>query len=252
MTDEERKLLEMSVRGIMEKRNNHVTDADVAEAMELLLSMDEGGNDVAYQYEHPDYGAMVKEVPDILRPLLGDGGDDDGVMPYDQLMGECSKLERSTLADAASSVIYFWLDKWHKGDNNNGNDDEDDYDDEVWTYPVHVAILMVERFKLRECLPALLEMDRQQRDFATFFFEEDGLEGMIGACIYQIATTDRVRLRRQLASCRDVDRRGRLCRGGGEGCAPDKWRLCLSARRLRRHRSLQPSGEADPREAKSR
>lgn len=194
MTDEERKLLEMPVRGIMEKRNNHVTDADVAEAMELLLSMDEGGNDVAYQYEHPDYGAMVKEVPDILRPLLGDGGDDDGVMPYDQLMGECSKLERSTLADAASSVIYFWLDKWHKGDNNNGNDDEDDYDDEVWTYPVHVAILMVERFKLRECLPVLLEMGRQQRDFATFFFEEDGLEGMIGACIYQIATTDNLPL----------------------------------------------------------
>lgn len=190
MTDEERKLLEMSVRGIMEKRNNHVTDADVAEAMELLLSMDEGGNDVAYQYEHPDYGAMVKEVPDILRPLLGDGGDDDGVMPYDQLMGECSKLERSTLADAASSVIYFWLDKWHKGDNNNGNDDEDDYDDEVWTYPVHMAILMIERFQLRECLPALLEMDRQQRDFAIFFFDEDEFEGMIGACIYQIATVD--------------------------------------------------------------
>ena len=70
------------------------------------------------------------------------------------------------------------------------DDDDDDYDDDVWTYPVHMAILMIERFQLRECLPALLEMDRQQRDFAIFFFDEDELGGMIGACIYQIATVD--------------------------------------------------------------
>ncbi len=39
MTDEERKRLEMSVRSIMEKRNNHVTDADESEVIAAVATL---------------------------------------------------------------------------------------------------------------------------------------------------------------------------------------------------------------------
>ena len=185
MTIEEKELLEPIIRSIMEKTKGHATDAEVAKALELLDTM--AASESMYTYEHPDYKAMVKDVPGVLRQLLDDSGDHDGLIEYEDMAAECSQMERGALADAVSSIIYFWMDKWHSA--GDGDDDDDD-DDGVWLYPIHVAIAMAEHFKLRECLPALLEIERQDHDFAVAFFDEHDLAGMAGACIYQVVTAD--------------------------------------------------------------
>lgn len=183
MTNEEKEFLEPVIRSMMEKSKDNVTDADVAKAMELLGTLTDNAESI-YHYEHPDYGAMVKEVPEALRQLLDNSDEHSDLISFDDMMDACSKMERGTLVDAVDSLIYFWLDKWH------GVNDEADEDEGVWLHPMHMAILMAERFALRECLPALLEIERQDRDFAEAFFDESDMVGMPAACIYQIATED--------------------------------------------------------------
>lgn len=183
MTDEEKEFLEPVIRSIMEKGKGNVADADVAKAMELLNTMADNAESI-YHYEHPDYGAMVKEVPQTLGQLLDNSEEHSDLISFDDMMDACSKMERGTLVDAVDSLIYFWLDKWH------GVNDEADEDEGVWLHPMHLAILMAERFALRECLPALLEIERQDRDFVEAFFDGCDMVGMPAACIYQIATED--------------------------------------------------------------
>ena len=183
MTNEEKELLEPMIRSIMKKSKGKVTDEDVAKALEMLGTLADNTASI-YSYEHPDYGAMIKEVPEPLRQLLDNSDEHENLLEFDDMMDECSKMERDTLAKAASSIIYFWLDKWHKV-----NNDEDE-DEGVWLHPMHLAILIIERFTLRKCLPALLEIERQDRDFAEVFFDEEDMAGMLAACIYQIATVD--------------------------------------------------------------
>ena len=157
MTNEEKKFLEPLLRNFMEKRKANVTDADVAKAMELFDAMADGAESI-YHYEHPDYGAMVKEVPDTLGQLLDNSEEHSDVISFDDMMDACSKMERSALVDAVDSLIYYWLNKWHNALS------ADDEDAGVWLYPMHQTILMAERFALRECLPSLLEIERQDRD----------------------------------------------------------------------------------------
>lgn len=182
MTKEERDLLMPVVREIMGKSNRDITDDDVLKALKHLDMVANASAMSEYFYELPDYGQMVGEVPDILRPLLDTGEDHDGLPSVDDFMTSCSQLDRSTLATAVDSIIYFWLDQWHKGN--------EEYGDGVWMHPIHVAIMLAERFTLRECLPVLLEMERQDRGFAEVFFDECDMVGMVPACIYCIATVD--------------------------------------------------------------
>jgi len=112
MTNEEKKFLEPLLRNFMEKRKANVTDADVAKAMELFGAMADGAESI-YHYEHPDYGAMVKEVPDTLGQLLDNSEEHSDVISFDDMMEACSKMERSALVDAVDSLIYYWLNKWH-------------------------------------------------------------------------------------------------------------------------------------------
>lgn len=71
------------------------------------------------------------------------------------------------------------MDRWHT-----------DPDGDVWMHPIHVAIMIAERFQLHECLPVLLETERQDRDFAEVFFDECDMVGMLPACIYHITTAE--------------------------------------------------------------
>jgi hypothetical protein len=107
MTNEEKKFLEPLLRNFMEKRKANVTDADVAKAMELFGAMADGAESI-YHYEHPDYGAMVKEVPDTLGQLLDNSEEHSDVILFDDMMDACSKMERSALVDAVDSLIYYY------------------------------------------------------------------------------------------------------------------------------------------------
>ena len=183
MTNEEREVLKPLIEGVFEEFGRKFTDEMVEDALRKIDQMSKESTECPYTYEHPDYGKMVGATPDELKPLLNTGDDHDGLPDLEDLMDSCSRLDRSTLAEGVSSLIYFWLDKWHLAN-------DDDNEDGVWLYPLHVAIMIAERFGLRECLPALLETERQDREFAETFFDECDMVGMVPACIYHIVSED--------------------------------------------------------------
>lgn len=179
MTKEERELLEPIVREIMGKSNRNITDDDLRKAMEQLNLFDEASAVTNYSYEHPDYGKMVGDMPDALQPLLNTDETHPDLPEVEDFMDSCAQLDRSTLVTGVNSIIYFWMDRWHT-----------DPDGDVWMHPIHVAIMIAERFQLHECLPVLLETERQDRDFAEVFFDECDMVGMLPACIYHITTAE--------------------------------------------------------------
>lgn len=172
-------LLEPFVREIMGKGNRNITDDDLRKAMEQLKLIDETSAVTNYSYEHPDYRKMVGDVPDALQPLLNTGDTHPDLPEVEDFMDSCAQLDRSTLVTGVNSIIYFWMDRWHT-----------DPDGDVWMHPIHVAIMIAERFQLHECLPVLLETERQDRDFAEVFFDECDMVGMLPACIYHITTAE--------------------------------------------------------------
>ena len=179
MTKEEIELLEPIVREIMGKSNRNITDDDLRKAMEQLNLFDEASAVTNYSYEHPDYGKMVGDMPDALQPLLNTDDTHPDLPEVEDFMDRCAQLDRSTLVTGVNSIIYFWMDRWHT-----------DPDGDVWMHPIHVAIMIAERFQLHECLPVLLETERQDRDFAEVFFDECDMVGMLPACIYHITTAE--------------------------------------------------------------
>ena len=179
MTKEERELLEPIVREIMGKSNRNIIDDDLRKAMEQLNLIDEASAVTNYSYEHPDYGKMVGDMPDALQPLLNTDETHPDLPEVEDFMDSCAQLDRSTLVTGVNSIIYFWMDRWHT-----------DPDGDVWMHPIHVAIMIAERFQLHECLPVLLETERQDRDFAEMFFDECDMVGMLPACIYHITTAE--------------------------------------------------------------
>lgn len=179
MTKEERELLEPIVREIMGKSNRNITDDDLRKAMEQLNLFDEASAVTNYSYEHPDYGKMVGDMPDALQPLLNTDETHPDLPEVEDFMDSCAQLDRSTLVTGVNSIIYFWIDRWHT-----------DPDGDVWLHPIHVAIMIAERFQLHECLPVLLETERQDRDFAEVFFDDCDMVGMVPACIYHITTAE--------------------------------------------------------------
>ena len=179
MTKEEIELLAPIVLEIMGKSNKNITDDDLRKVMEQLNLIDEASAMTNYSYEHPDYGKMVGDVPDALHPLLNTGDTHPDLPEVEDFMDSCAQLDRSTLVTGVNSIIYFWMDRWHT-----------DPDGDVWLHPIHVAIMIAERFQLHECLPVLLETERQDRDFAEVFFDDCDMVGMVPACIYQITTAE--------------------------------------------------------------
>lgn len=197
MTNEEKELLRPLIEGVFEEYNRDFTDEMVDEALRRIERISNESSETAYAYAHPDYGNMVKRVPEALEFLLKDDADED-LLKLDGIMDRCSGLERSTLAEAVSSIIYFWLNKWH-----HAKDDETD-EGCLWLYPLQVAIVIAERFELRECLPALLETERQDREFAETYFDNTDLVGMVPACIYHIVAEEDLPMLADFVRERDI------------------------------------------------
>ena len=170
------------IEGVFEERGREYTDEMVDNALERIGQLSKETQENPYTYEHPDYGKMVKDVPEVLKPLLETGDEYDELPGHIDLIDSCSGLDRGTLAEGVSSLIYFWLDKWHHA--------QEEDSEGVWPFALHMAIMIAERFGLRECLPALLETERQDREFAEAFFDDYDVVGMVPACIYNIVTED--------------------------------------------------------------
>lgn len=185
MTNEERDYIAPLIRSVFEELNKPFTEEDVERAIEKIDALSRETKLFNYSYKHPDYRSMVKEVPKQLIWLLDDMVEIDDVMDFEDILDKSVKMDRDTQVNTVNSLIYFWLDKWHAA-----NPEEVSVDDSVWCYPIYVAIVIAERFALNECIPALLEIERQDRIFAETFFDQCDMIGMPTACIYQIATTD--------------------------------------------------------------
>jgi hypothetical protein len=193
MNKEERVFFEPIIRGIMERDGRVITDDEFLKAIARLNQISEETAVSNYSYEHPDYGQMVGDVPDALRLLMGVGDTPDDLPCVEEIMDICSGLERNTLVAAVNSIIYFRLDRWHTAP-----------DADVWMHPLHVAVMLAERYGLRECLPALLEIECQDQEFIKTFFDECDMLGMVPACIYRIATAEDLPLLAQLAGKRGI------------------------------------------------
>jgi len=179
MKKEEIEFLKPIVREIMGRSMEDLTDDDVQKAIEQLNLISETSEMTNYSYQHPDYGQMVGDVHDALQPLLNNSDNLDDLPDIEVIMGNCMQIDHSTLASSVNSIIYFWMNRWHS-----------DPEGDIWMHPIHVAIMIAERFQLRECLPALLEMERQDRDLAEVLFDECDMVGMVPACIYRIVTAE--------------------------------------------------------------
>jgi len=184
MTNEERELLRPLIESIFKENNRDFTDQMLEDTLKKIDQLSSETPKMLYAYKHPDYKKMMKPLPEALAPLTKNDDDKNSVADYEEFIDYCSSLDRNTLVEAVNSLIYDCLDKWH-----NVNEDDDD-EEGIWMYPLHVAVMIIERFKLRECLPVLLEIERQDRDFAETYFDECDLTGMVPACIYQIITED--------------------------------------------------------------
>lgn len=180
MTNDERETLRNLIEGVFTECNKDYTDQMVEDALGKIEKMCKETAKTVYTYQHSDYSKMVKPVPEILKPLVDNDDFTDDVPAFDDILDGCSLLDRSELAEGINSLVYFWLDKWHQANES----------DDIWTYPLHLALMFIERFELRECLPVLLETERQNRDFAVAFFDSCDMVGMVPACIYQIATVE--------------------------------------------------------------
>lgn len=177
----EKELTEMLVREVLGSGGKTVTDEQVRKTMEILDHLQDQFDQAGiprYSYEHPDYGEMIGKVSTGLKQLVKTTDADD-VKEYEEFRNEAALLQRGELVESVNSIIYTWLNKWHT-----------DKDGDFWMFPIHCAIRLIEHFKLRECLPALLEMERQDREFAMTEFDDERMTGMLPSSIYQIATEE--------------------------------------------------------------
>lgn len=100
MTNEEKEVLEPMIRSIVEKSKGKVTDEDVAKAMEILGTLADNTASI-YSYDHPDYGAMIKEVPEPLRQLLDNSDVHDNLL----LRRSLKMTRRSSLSLSKTTVF---------------------------------------------------------------------------------------------------------------------------------------------------
>ena len=108
MKEKEKTVLEQLLHEMMMEINGHATDEEVAEALEKFSTIIDDPRFSGYNYEHPDYGALVGEVPEALRPLLNNDVDNDDEPLLDEIMDNCGKMERDTLVSAVNSLIYYF------------------------------------------------------------------------------------------------------------------------------------------------
>lgn len=148
----------------------------------LYINRDKIRNMSKYHYNHPDYSKGLKPIDPPLDILEhGDelfnyfcAMEDDS---YDAIFGRMKKLSHKKQVSQVNNLLMTYLSRWHSGK---------EEDDELEMYPVRVGTALIEGCHLRECLPTLLEMLKQEEYFQRYFFSNDNLEMMLPGVLYQI------------------------------------------------------------------
>ena len=132
-----------------------------------------------YHYQAPDYIplAQVGTIDNTLSVLMPDGNDDyRSDKTYKDLCENLSSWEHGKLSEQLTRLLYAHLAEWH-GTENTG-----------YPFGLQVALALIEHFRLTECMPVILEILRQSRNFYDNFFSEDGLDDMPAAILSSMIT----------------------------------------------------------------
>lgn len=151
---------------------------------ELLKEEEKTYADSHYEYSHPDYTMYAKQIR-LSKPMTYlvpgfDVGEEDTDDTYESIVAQVEGWPREKLVKNITKVIYMHLEEWQKGE-----DGEDAY-----MYGLRVPLALIEHFHLHECLPAVMEVLRQDYEFHDVYFMADTLEDMLPAVLAHIIEAD--------------------------------------------------------------
>ena len=132
-----------------------------------------------YHYQAPDYNplAQADTIDSTLSALMPNGNDDyRSNKTYKDLCENLSSWEHEKLSEQLTRLLYAHLADWH-GTENAG-----------YPFGLQAALALIEHFRLTECMPVILEILRQSRNFYDIFFTEDGLDDMPAAILSSMIT----------------------------------------------------------------
>lgn len=132
-----------------------------------------------YHYQAPDYAPLAQaDTIDSTLSALMPGGNDDyrSNKTYKDLCENLSSWEHEKLSEQLTRLLYAHLADWH-GTENAG-----------YPFGLQAALALIEHFRLTECVPVILEILRQSRNFYDIFFTEDGLDDMPAAILSRMIT----------------------------------------------------------------
>lgn len=132
-----------------------------------------------YHYQAPDYAplAQADTIDSTLSALMpGDNDDYRSNKTYKDLCENLSSWEHEKLSEQLTRLLYAHLADWH------------DTENAGYPFGLQAALALIERFRLTECVPVILEILRQSRNFYDIFFTEDDLDDMPAAILSRLIT----------------------------------------------------------------
>lgn len=132
-----------------------------------------------YHYQAPDYIPLAQAgtIDDTLSALMPDDKTESNLdSSYEDLCKTLSSWEHGKLSEQLTRLLYAHLAEWH-GTENTG-----------YPFGLQAALALIEHFQLTECMPVILEILRQSRNFYDIFFTEDGLNDMPAAILSSMVT----------------------------------------------------------------
>lgn len=143
---------------------------------EDILNISESCVGKYYHYEHSAYDGNLQPINPPLDVLAPDFDNTDGKVnnSYTTIRWQVEELSHEEQVKALNNLIMHYLVRWH------------DKKEDIWRYPMQVAVALMDALKLHECLPTLLEILRQDLEFYKMFFKDLDIDKMIPATLFQI------------------------------------------------------------------
>lgn len=177
------------------------SEEELNEAIDIIKNLSDKMDSITrkYTYVAPDYSERVGELPVALHKLeVSDEVDDLDEGDYEELCKELAFLDREELVSGLDSLIYAWLAEYIKIEN------YEESENPTATTPIHWAVRLVEKFGVRECIPTLLEVMRQNLEILDYLFTYENMYNLIPSCIYQIMTVDDVPMLTEFVNEKDI------------------------------------------------
>lgn len=167
--------LDAYLEGVLENMN----EDEQAQLMSMLMSVSESPDLLQlmanhnYYYPHPDYGRLTKPRGQLIQRLNNElheriYNQDIEQAPDEHMLDEflegCKALPREELARELTNDVYHLLDSYHRI-----NDQEDDDIDDAEVLELTFVMVAMEQFSLEECVPAVLELVRQDAIFHSCY-----------------------------------------------------------------------------------